>query len=134
MFVRNNWQGIILFPKSTSNHVVKATSVRFFNQTANKYKCILCKCVITITWFHEVTECYIMLTIFHILFTIIQSKRIEWVDRDTADDMYMKKWNIFWRLVYISPDIVGTRTIDQKSLPLKIQFTKLYSHKWSLTE
>lgn len=86
MFVRNNWQVIILFPKNTSNHVVKATSVRFFNQTANKYKCILCKCVITITWFHEVTECYIMLTIFHILFTIIQSKRIEWVDRDTADD------------------------------------------------
>lgn len=65
MFVRNNWQVIILFPKNTSNHVVKATSVRFFNQTANKYKCILCKCVITITWFHEVTECYIMLTIFH---------------------------------------------------------------------
>lgn len=32
-----------------------------------------------------------MLTIFHILFTIIQSKRKEWVDRDTADDMYMKK-------------------------------------------
>lgn len=55
------------------------------------------------------------------------------------------RWYVYEEMKYIlktrlhitwhclSP-LVGTRTIDQNSLPLKIQFTKLYSHKWSLTE